>query len=82
MAAVYAELVVVAIAAMLSPTTLFFSVLMLVIGERPMRTVAYFYAGALVATLAVGVIARSRSEMLTHLPSPTPPRRGWRSSIG
>jgi hypothetical protein len=57
MTSVYVELVLVAIAAMLSPTTLFFSVLALVMGERPMRTGLFFYAGALTATLAVGVIA-------------------------
>jgi hypothetical protein len=52
-----AELVLVAIAAMLSPTTLTFSVLALVLGDRPLRTGAWFYLGALTATLAVGVAA-------------------------
>lgn len=52
-----AELVLVAIAAMLSPTTLSFSVLALVLGDRPLRTGAWFYLGALGATLAVGVAA-------------------------
>ncbi len=52
-----AELVLVALAAMLSPTTLGFSVLALVMGDRPRRTGLWFYAGALTATLAVGVIA-------------------------
>ena len=52
-----AELLLVAIAAMLSPTTLTFSVLALVLGDRPFRTGALFYVGALGATLAVGVIA-------------------------
>src|SRR5438105_8280419 len=56
MTSVYVELVLVAIAAMMSPTTLFFSVLTLVMGERPTRTGAFFYAGALGATLAVGVL--------------------------
>jgi hypothetical protein len=49
--------VLVALAAMLSPTTLGFSVLALVMGDRPRRTGLWFYAGALTATLAVGVIA-------------------------
>jgi hypothetical protein len=51
------ELGLVALAAMLSPTTLSFSVLTLVLGDRPLRTGAWFYVGALGATLAVGVIA-------------------------
>ena len=51
------ELVLVALAAMLSPTTLGFSVLALVLGDHPRRTGLWFYLGALTATLAVGVIA-------------------------
>ena len=51
------ELVLVAVAAMLSPTTLTFSVFALVLGDRPRRTGLLFYAGALGATLAVGVVA-------------------------
>jgi hypothetical protein len=54
---VYAELGLTALAAMLSPTTLSFSVLALVLGERPLRTGFWFYLGAFGATLAVGVIA-------------------------
>ncbi|MGN6373355.1 MAG: GAP family protein [Solirubrobacteraceae bacterium] len=57
MEAVVTELALVALAAMMSPTTLTFSVLVLVLGRRPLRTGAWFYAGALVATLAVGVVA-------------------------
>jgi hypothetical protein len=52
-----AELVLVTLAAMLSPTTLTFSVLALVVGDRPLRTGFWFYIGALTATLAVGVAA-------------------------
>ena len=51
------ELLLIALAAMLSPTTLFFSVLALVLGERPLRTGLWFYLGALTAMLAVGVVA-------------------------
>ncbi len=51
------ELALTALAAMLSPTTLSFSVLALVLGDRPLRTGAWFYVGALSATLAVGVVA-------------------------
>ena len=57
MTSVYVELGLVALAAMLSPTTLSFSVLALVLGERPLRTGTWFYLGALGATLAVGVLA-------------------------
>src|SRR5277367_5410845 len=42
---------------MLSPTTLMFSVLALVLGDRPLRTGVWFYLGAFGATLAVGVAA-------------------------
>ena len=51
------ELVLVALAAMLSPTTLTFSVLALVLAERPLRTGFWFFLGAFTATLAVGVAA-------------------------
>jgi hypothetical protein len=51
------ELGLVALAAMLSPTTLSFSVLALVLGDQPLRTGFLFYLGALTATLAVGVVA-------------------------
>jgi uncharacterized membrane protein len=51
------ELALVALGAMLSPTTLSFSVLALVLGERPLRTGAWFYAGAFGVTLAIGVLA-------------------------
>jgi Sap, sulfolipid-1-addressing protein len=52
-----AELALISIAAMLSPTTLTFSVLALVLGDRPLRTGFWFYLGALTATLAIGVAA-------------------------
>jgi Sap, sulfolipid-1-addressing protein len=52
-----AELALTALAAMLSPTTLIFSVLTLVLGDRPLRTGWWFYLGALSATLAIGVVA-------------------------
>jgi hypothetical protein len=51
------ELVLVSLAAMLSPTTLSFSVLSLVLGDRPKRTGFLFYLGAFTATLAIGIIA-------------------------
>ena len=51
------ELALTALAAMLSPTTLTFSVLVLVLGDRPLRTGLWFYLGALGATLGIGVVA-------------------------
>ena len=51
------EIVLVSLAAMLSPTTLSFSVLALVLGDRPLRTGFFFFLGAFAATLAVGVVA-------------------------
>jgi Sap, sulfolipid-1-addressing protein len=52
-----AELVLVAIAAMLSPTTLTFSILTLVLSERPFRTGSWFYLGAMGAMLGIGILA-------------------------
>jgi hypothetical protein len=51
------EIVLVSLAAMLSPTTLSFSVLALVLGDRPLRTGFFFFLGAFTATLAVGIVA-------------------------
>jgi len=56
-ASVEVELGLVALAAMLSPTTLSFSIFALVLGERPLRTGLWFYSGALGATLAIGIVA-------------------------
>jgi Sap, sulfolipid-1-addressing protein len=54
---VEAEFALVCLAAMFSPTTLTFSVLALVLAERPLRTGVWFYAGAVTATLGIGVVA-------------------------
>ncbi len=51
------ELVLVTIAAALSPTTLTFSTFVLVLSARPLRSGLWFYVGALVATLGIGVLA-------------------------
>jgi hypothetical protein len=51
------ELVLVALAAMVSPTTLTFCVLALVLGDRPLRTGSWFFLGAFTATTAVGIAA-------------------------
>src|SRR5437763_3616497 len=42
---------------MLSPTTLTFSVLSVVLSEKPLRTAILFYLGAVTATFAIGVLA-------------------------
>ena len=54
---VYSELALTSLAAMLSPTTLSFSVLALVMGDRPLRTGIWFYLGAFTATIAIGIVA-------------------------
>ncbi len=54
---VYVELALTALAAMLSPTTLSFSVLALVLGERPLRTGLWFFLGAFGVMLLIGVAA-------------------------
>jgi hypothetical protein len=51
------ELVLVSLAAMMSPTTLTFSVLALVLADRPLRTGLLFFFGAFGATVAIGVAA-------------------------
>lgn len=51
------ELALISLAAMLSPTTLTFSVLALVLAKRPLRTGIWFYLGAFVVTIAIGVVA-------------------------
>ena len=54
---VYLELAFVSLAAMLSPTTLTFSVLALVLAKRPLRTGVWFYLGAFAVTIAIGILA-------------------------
>jgi hypothetical protein len=51
------ELALTSLAAMLSPTTLTFSVLALVLSERPRRTGLWFFIGAFGLTLLIGVLA-------------------------
>jgi Sap-like sulfolipid-1-addressing protein len=69
-----AELVVVALAAMLSPTTLTFSVFSLVMGERPLRTGIWFYAGALGITLVIGIAAAFVLGNAAASPKPSTPK--------
>ncbi len=51
------ELVLVSLAAMVSPTTLTFSVLALVLSNRPLRTGFLFFSGAFAITLVIGIAA-------------------------
>jgi len=51
------ELGLTALAAMLSPTTLSFTVFALVLGEAPLRTGVWFFIGAFGVTLIIGVVA-------------------------
>lgn len=71
---VHAELVLVSLGAMLLPTTLMFCVLALVLGDRPLRTGLFFYAGAIVATLAIGVAAAFVLGDVATSPKPSQPK--------
>ncbi|HUH81579.1 MAG TPA: GAP family protein [Solirubrobacteraceae bacterium] len=71
------ELLLTAVAAMLSPTTLTFSVLALVLGERPIRTGTWFYLGALGATLLVGVVAAFVLEDVAAAPAGSSQPKTW-----
>ena len=57
MTSVEIELGLTAVAAMLSPTTLTFCVLALVLSKRPGRTGLWFFLGAFGVTLIIGVVA-------------------------
>jgi uncharacterized membrane protein YeaQ/YmgE (transglycosylase-associated protein family) len=70
------ELGLTALAAMLSPTTLSFTVFALVLGERPMRTGLWFFLGAFGVTLIIGVVAAfalGNAAAPEHSSSETPP---------
>src|SRR5215471_13103552 len=66
------ELVLVSLAAMVSPTTLTFSVLALVLGDRPLRTGFFFLLGAFGATVAIGVLAAFVLGDVASSPTSTP----------
>ena len=69
-----AELALTALAAMLSPTTLTFSVLVLVLAGRPLRTGLWFYLGAFGATLGIGVVAAFVLGDVASDPTPSTPK--------
>jgi threonine/homoserine/homoserine lactone efflux protein len=68
------ELGLVALAAMLSPTTLSFTVLALVLGERPLRTGFWFFLGAFGVTLIIGVVAAFVLGNAAASPKPSEPK--------
>jgi hypothetical protein len=68
------ELALVALGAMLSPTTLFVSVLALVLGERPLRTGSWFYLGAFGVTIIIGVVAAFVLGNAAASPKPSTPK--------
>ncbi len=59
---------------MLSPTTLSFSILALVLGERPLWTGFWFYLGALTVTLVIGVVAAFVLGNTAASPHPSSPK--------
>jgi len=71
---IWVELAFVALAAMLSPTTLSWTVLVLVLAERPRRTGLWFYLGALSVTLLIGVVAGIVLGNAAASPQPSTPK--------
>jgi hypothetical protein len=74
MTSIDTELVLVALAAMLAPVTLFLSVLALVVGKRPLRTGLWFYLGAFGVTFAIGLIAAFVLGNAAASPKPDTPK--------
>jgi Sap, sulfolipid-1-addressing protein len=74
------EFALVALAAMMSPTTLAFSVFALVLGDRPLRTGFWFFLGAFGVTLIIGVVAAFVLGNAAASPSSSPPKT-WVSVI-
>jgi uncharacterized membrane protein len=74
MTSVDTELALVALGAMLSPTTLSVSVLALILGERPLRTGLWFYCGAFGVTLLIGVVAAFVLGNVAASPSSSSPK--------
>ena len=74
------EFVVVSLAAMVSPLTLTWSVLSLVLSTRPLRTGLLFYLGAFAATLTIGVAAAFVLGSAAASDSPSRPKT-WVSVV-
>jgi threonine/homoserine/homoserine lactone efflux protein len=75
MTSVDGELALVALGAMLSPTTLTVSVLALILGERPLRTGLWFFLGAFSVTLLIGVVAAFVLGNVAASPNSSTPKR-------
>ena len=71
---IYAELVLVSIASMLSPTPLSFSIFTLAVSDRPLRSGFWFYVGALGTTLGIGIIAAFVVGDVAASKSPSTPK--------
>jgi hypothetical protein len=69
-----AELGLTALAAMLSPTTLSFSILSLVLSEKPRRTGLWFFLGAFGLTVVIGVVAAFVIGDSAASPKPSTPK--------
>lgn len=74
MTSIETELALIALGAMFSPTTLSFSVLALVLGERPLRTGFWFFLGAFGVTLVIGVAAAFVLGNAAASPKPSEPK--------
>src|SRR4029077_17049879 len=74
MTSVDTELGLVALGAMLSPTTLSFTVLALVLGDRPVGTGFWFYRGAVRAPGLIGVVAAFVIGDAAASPKPSEPK--------
>lgn len=57
MTSVYVELALVSLAAAVSPTTVTFSILSVVLSKHPLRTGIWFWLGAFLVTIAIGIAA-------------------------
>ena len=57
MTSVYVEFALVSLAAAVSPTTVTFSILSVVPSKHPLRTGIWFWLGAFLITMAIGVAA-------------------------
>jgi len=68
------EVILVSLAAMVSPTTLLFSLFVLILGDRPLRTGLWFYLGAMGATLLIGVVAAFALEDIAASDHPSTPK--------
>jgi threonine/homoserine/homoserine lactone efflux protein len=77
MSSVDIELGLTSLAAMVSPTTLTWSVFALVLAKRPERTGVWFFLGAFGATLLIGILAAFVLGDVAAAPKESPEPRTW-----